>query len=221
MHAHTLVQLCELQSLYLLQACLQRLVSSTQVCLLRQLIQDTRVQALENRTLDSRREMDIMTALDELQSLNSRHNHVTPEAALAAIRRSGGVPEEETLDEDDEALIRQMVQQTRAKRLDDEPEQPSAPAASPAQQQPQQNGQNSSHQAQLSVPDKPAAKPGAFGVRPGAIKVALVQKRPAASVASPVTQPAKQQRTEPGSASPEGGGLAGLGSYGSGSDDST
>ena len=51
------------------------------------------VQALENRTLDSRREMDIMTALDELQSLNQRHNHVTPEAALAAIRRSGGVPE--------------------------------------------------------------------------------------------------------------------------------
>ena len=46
--------------------------------------------------------MDIMSALDELQSLNSRHNHVTPDAALAAIRRSGGVPEAESLDEDDE-----------------------------------------------------------------------------------------------------------------------
>ena len=101
------------------------------------------IQALENRTLDSRREMDIMTALDELQSLNARHNHVTPEAALAAIRRSGGVPEDELLDDDDEAIIRQMVQQTRSRRLDDPsnprgdpdvPPDPSQPAAAQQRQ---------------------------------------------------------------------------------------
>ena len=96
----------------------------------------TLAQALENRTLDSRREMDIMTALDELQSLNARHNHVTPEAALAAIRRSGGVPEDEVLDEDDEAIIRQMVQQTRTRRLEDPdvPPDPSQPAAAQQRQ---------------------------------------------------------------------------------------
>lgn len=31
------------------------------------------VQALENRTLDSKREMDIMAALDEMKALNAQH----------------------------------------------------------------------------------------------------------------------------------------------------
>eukprot|EP00891_Asterochloris_glomerata_P009449 jgi/Astpho2/9449/gw1.00145.97.1_t len=46
------------------------------------------MKALENRTLDSKREMDIMNALDEMQSLNARHERVDTEAALAALRRS-------------------------------------------------------------------------------------------------------------------------------------
>jgi hypothetical protein len=35
------------------------------------------MKALENRTLDSKREMDIMAALDEVQTLNARHNKVS------------------------------------------------------------------------------------------------------------------------------------------------
>ena len=46
------------------------------------------LQALENRTLDSKREMDIMNALDEMQSLNKRHERVDTAAALAALQRS-------------------------------------------------------------------------------------------------------------------------------------
>ena len=60
-----------------------------------------------------------MTALDELQSLNARHSHVTPDQALAAIKRSGGVPEDEDLAFEDEELIRQMMFQSRSKRLEE------------------------------------------------------------------------------------------------------
>lgn len=79
------------------------------------------LQALENRTLDSKREMDILTALDEMRSLNARHAQVDPEAALAALKRSA----EEQIDDleaEDEALVREMVlQQSRqVKRLQED-----------------------------------------------------------------------------------------------------
>ena len=44
--------------------------------------------ALENRTKESKREMDIMAALDEMRSLNSRNDKVTLDSALGAISRS-------------------------------------------------------------------------------------------------------------------------------------
>lgn len=77
------------------------------------------MQALENRTLDSKREMDIMSALDELKSMNSRHERVDTEAALAALKRSAaeeGEPEI-TLDEEDEAAVRQMILQQQKASL--------------------------------------------------------------------------------------------------------
>ncbi len=53
------------------------------------------MKALENRTLDSKREMDIMAALDELQTLNKRQARVDTEAALAALHRSAAVSEDD------------------------------------------------------------------------------------------------------------------------------
>ena len=53
------------------------------------------MKALENRTLDSKREMDIMAALDELQTLNKRQARVDTDAALAALQRSAGAAEGE------------------------------------------------------------------------------------------------------------------------------
>lgn len=72
------------------------------------------MKQLENRTLDSKREMDIMAALDEMQSLNARHARVDTEAALAALRRSAMEDEaarQIDLDEEDEAVLRQMIEQ--------------------------------------------------------------------------------------------------------------
>jgi hypothetical protein len=85
------------------------------------------MQALENRTLDSKREMDIMSALDELKSMSSRHERVDTEAALAALRRSAvedGEPEI-SLDDADEAAVRQMIVQQRKQSIRRHPPLPS------------------------------------------------------------------------------------------------
>jgi hypothetical protein len=62
-------------------------------------------QALENRTLDSKREMDIMNALDELKSMSARQEGVDSDALLAALRRSAD-EEQVDLDAADEAAVR-------------------------------------------------------------------------------------------------------------------
>ena len=71
------------------------------------------MKALENRTLDSKREMDILTALDEMRSLKARHETVDTETALAAIRRANAAEEDEQhpvdLDAEDEEAVRQML----------------------------------------------------------------------------------------------------------------
>jgi hypothetical protein len=74
------------------------------------------MKALENRTLDSKREMDIMAALDELRSINARNSKVSTEAALAALQRqaqAAGVPEEDFIDVSEFYALKQ--QQAAAK----------------------------------------------------------------------------------------------------------
>lgn len=78
------------------------------------------LQALENRTLESKREMDIMTALDELRSIKSRHERVDADAALAALRQSVAKnvsPEDSGLAAEDEVAIKQMLQQQRSRAV--------------------------------------------------------------------------------------------------------
>lgn len=64
-----------------------------------------------------------MTALDELQSLNARHHGVTADQALAAIKRSGNITPEDDLAVEDEELIRQMLFQSRSRRLEEQDEE--------------------------------------------------------------------------------------------------
>jgi len=70
------------------------------------------MKALENRTIDSKREMDILTALDEMKSLKARHEVVNLDLALAALKRANQEDEktlEERLDEEDEREVERML----------------------------------------------------------------------------------------------------------------
>lgn len=72
------------------------------------------MKALENRTLDSKREMDILAALDEMRSLKARQERVGVDAALAALRESAAVEAQaeqasgQELAPEDEAALRKL-----------------------------------------------------------------------------------------------------------------
>ncbi|GJN18491.1 hypothetical protein PR202_gb05658 [Eleusine coracana subsp. coracana] len=70
------------------------------------------MKALENRAMDSKQDMDILAALEEMRSMRSRHAGVSVDQMLEILKRSAHEKEEKTvaeLDEEDEELIKSIT----------------------------------------------------------------------------------------------------------------
>jgi DNA-directed RNA polymerase subunit RPC12/RpoP len=92
------------------------------------------MKALENRTLDSKIEMDIIEALDEIRALNARNAKVTSDTLLDLHKRTYE-DMQKSLEAEDEETVKGVNFKSSAnfvKRLEDE-EQPAPKIAKPAE----------------------------------------------------------------------------------------
>ncbi|KAF7777438.1 hypothetical protein Agabi119p4_3510 [Agaricus bisporus var. burnettii] len=74
------------------------------------------MKVLENRTVDSKREMDILDALQDIRARNARNERVGQAVDLVARASEGEVEDEETaerqrLEDEDEKLVREVFSQ--------------------------------------------------------------------------------------------------------------
>ncbi|TXG61884.1 hypothetical protein EZV62_013247 [Acer yangbiense] len=77
------------------------------------------MKALENRSLDSKRQMDILATIGELKSIKCKHAHVSLDSMLESLLQDKE-KKKKLEEEEDEALIRSIFQ--KRKRLPDEDE---------------------------------------------------------------------------------------------------
>lgn len=89
------------------------------------------LKALENKAIDSKREIDIAEGLDEIRTVNARLDLVDADAVLNEIHRKKQIEleqkrlAEDAIDAEDEVLVQQAFKdnETKIKRVGDEDEQ--------------------------------------------------------------------------------------------------
>ncbi|KAJ0403247.1 hypothetical protein ATCC90586_001654 [Pythium insidiosum] len=99
------------------------------------------MKALENRTLDSKREMDILDALDEIKAINQRHAKIDTDQLLqqhARLDSAQQAQDEQQQMEADVLLAKQVFEQRKKRPLAEDqgaepavaPKKPAVPSAS-------------------------------------------------------------------------------------------
>mmetsp|Transcript_21464 Transcript_21464/g.72218 ORF Transcript_21464/g.72218 Transcript_21464/m.72218 type:complete len:346 (-) Transcript_21464:178-1215(-) len=201
---------------------------------------------LENRTKDSKLEMDILDTLDELRTMSQRNNRANLDEVIARKRKQAeeeAQQAEDHLDEDDEALVRQAFKQPGAGRVEhrledddtwgnlgagkggeaaaaDEARQPPARPSAPPAKVPRVVVQPRPKVAAVVRPAGPAAQPGVgHGGNQAAGEATLAPPAPALSQGGSTGGAGPSAAPADGGGASAGPALAGLGAYGSSSDD--
>eukprot|EP00741_Cyanophora_paradoxa_P020255 tig00021238_g19549.t1 len=187
------------------------------------------MKALENRTMDSKREMDILDALDEIKALNAA-NSATDVDSLLDERRREAAEKRRLQEEEDDRLAAEMFRKATytVKRLeggddeedgeeeDDDNWSVDSEAPKKASKFGAGNGSSGSSKPAPKPAAKPAAKPSASAVLTAGKEdpVAKAKEEEAAAPAVPlvIVKAKKKKAKEPA-------GLALLAAYGSASDD--
>ena len=178
---------------------------------------DDPMAQLENKTKDSKMEMDILDALDEIRTQNARSASLNADAVLLEHRRTtaeraAAAAAGPSLDDEDELELRRAFAAQRQKRLRDdddgdcvgegcEPADVAAVASS--------SGRRDAHPLAPPLPLATAAPSKRPRLPPGLVVHARA-KAAATSTRAPVAAPAPSPAAETGT-------LLGLGAYASGS----
>jgi hypothetical protein len=194
------------------------------------------MKRLENRTRDSKLEMDNLDTLDELRTMNARNNAASLDELIARKRDVDDVPDEppaeQTLpafDEDDEAVIDGLFgpRGKRMRRMDESDDENGAVLLPPVTSQ-AVSGAAGSSAALPRLAEIPRPQPAkllpvrpAIRVQPKGAHAAVAAGRApsTALMGASSTQPAIPLQSQAPLPVPASVGLPGMGGYGSGSSD--